>query len=186
MTSSVAAGVVAFLDAWVGARYCTRLIRNEARPRIATWLIFEIGVVMSLAAYFASQRHSMAKAALNVTDAAVVSVIVVLLLIRQRVQGISFTRTERLCLLVSCVTLAAWAMTRTAWVGFVGFQSVMCIAYVPTIESMWQWKPGLSPEPVETWGVNAVAALIGVLTDVVGSHDYVAMLYPLRAFLLCM
>jgi fucose permease len=31
-----------------------------------------------------------------------------------------------------------------------------------------------------------VAALIGVVIDVTGSHDYMAMLYPLRAFILCM
>jgi len=62
---------------------------------------------------------------------------------------------------------------------------VMTMAYLPTIESMWQWKPGRSPEPIETWSITAVAALIGVVLDVTGSHDYVAMLYPLRAFLLC-
>jgi len=70
--------------------------------------------------------------------------------------------------------------------GFVGFQVVMCVAYFPTIESVWQWR-SLSgpPEPVETWSINAVAALIGVVIDVTGSHDYIAMLYPLRAFILC-
>jgi uncharacterized membrane protein YkvI len=67
----------------------------------------------------------------------------------------------------------------------VGFQVVMAVAYFPTIESVWQWKPGQSPEPVETWSINAVAALIGVVIDVTGSHDFVAMLYPLRAFILC-
>ena len=56
--------------------------------------------------------------------------------------------------------------------------------------TMWTWLslPGwmvMSPEPVETWGMNAVAALIGVVLDATGRHDYVAMLYPLRAFLLC-
>ena len=60
----------------------------------------------------------------------------------------------------------------------------MSVAYFPTIESVWQW-PGQSPEPIETWSINAVAALIGVVIDVTGSHDFVAMLYPLRAFSLC-
>jgi uncharacterized membrane protein YkvI len=62
----------------------------------------------------------------------------------------------------------------------------MSVAYFPTIESVWQWKSSRSPEPVETWSINAVAAFIGVVIDVTGSHDYVAMLYPLRAFILCM
>jgi uncharacterized membrane protein YkvI len=178
--------VVVLLDVWVGARYCTKLIRKQTHPRLATWLIFEIGVVMSLAAYFASHDHSVAKAALNLTDAVVVTVIVAALLVGERGRKIAFTRNERLCLAISCVTLAAWTITKTAWIGFVGFQVVMSVAYLPTIENVWRWKPGRSPEPVEAWGVNAVAALLGVVVDVTGRHDYVAMLYPLRAFLLCM
>ena len=177
---------MSLLDVGVGARYCAKLIRKEAYPRIATWLIFEIGVVMSLVAYFASHDHSMVKAALNVTDAVVVTAILVSLFIEQRGAKIRFTRNEQVCLLISCVTLAAWMITKTAWIGFVGFQVVMSVAYFPTIESVWRRKSGRSPEPIETWSVNAVAALIGVVIDITGSHDYLAMLYPLRAFLLCM
>jgi uncharacterized membrane protein YkvI len=177
--------VVALLDVCVGARYCAKLIRKETYPRIATWLIFEIGVLMSLAAYFSSRDHSFVKAALNVTDAIVVTAILASLFIEQRGAKIQFTRNEQLCLVISCITLAAWAITKTPWIGFAGFQVVMSVAYFPTIESVWQWKPGRSPEPVETWTITAVAALIGVVIDVTGSHDYLAMLYPLRAFVLC-
>lgn len=173
------------LDVCVGARYCVKLIRKEAHPRIATWLIFELGVVMSLVAYFASRDHSLVKAALNLTDLVVVTVIIAALFFEQRGGKILFTRNERLCLLIAGITMVAWMITKTAWIGFVGFQVVMTMAYLPTIESMWRWRPGRSPEPVETWSINAVAALIGVMLDVTGSHDYVAMLYPLRAFLLC-
>ena len=186
VTASIcAAGVVALLDVGVGARYCVKLIRKEAHPRIATWLIFELGVIMSLAAYFASHDPSVVKAALNLTDGVVVTAIVAALFFEQRGERIRFTRNERVCLLIAGITMVAWAITKTAWIGFAGFQVVMTIAYLPTIESMWQWRPGRSPEPVETWSINAVAALIGVAIDVTGSHDYVAMLYPLRAFLLC-
>ena len=178
-----AAGVVALLDVGVGARYCVKLIRKESHPRIATWLIFELGVVMSLVAYFASGDHSLVKDALNLTDFVVVTAIVAALLFEQRGDKILFTRNERLCLLISGITMIAWMITKTAWIGFAGFQVVMTIAYLPTIESMWQWKPGTSPEPVETWSITALAALIGVVIDVTGRHDYVAMLYPLRDLL---
>ena len=173
------------LDVGVGVRYCIKLIRRETFPRIATWLIFEIGVMMSLAAFFASHDHNLVKAALNVTDGVVVTAILASLLVDGRGEKILFTRNEQLCLVISCVTLAVWAITKAAWIGFVGFQVVMCVAYFPTIESVWQWKLGESPEPIETWSITAVAALIGVFIDVTGSHDYIAMLYPLRAFILC-
>lgn len=177
---------MAFLDVWVGARYCAKLIRKESYPRISTWLIFEIGIIMSLATYFSSYSHSFVKAALNVTDGVVVTVILISLLIEQRGKGVRFTRNEQWCLVISFVTLAAWAITKTSWIGFAGFQLVMSVAYFPTIESVWQWKPSEPPEPTEMWSVSAIAALIGVVIDVTGPrHDYVAVLYPLRAFTLC-
>jgi hypothetical protein len=181
-----AAAVVVVLDLLVGARYCAKIMGGRSSPRLATWLIFELGVVMSLAAYFASGDHSLAKAALNLTDAVVVTGIIAALLIRERGGGIRFTKNERLCLVISGITIVAWAITRTAWIGFVGFQVVMTVAYAPTIESLWEVKRGGAPEPVEAWSVNAVAALIGVVVDATGRHDYVAMLYPLRACLLCL
>ena len=181
-----AAGVVVLLDVCVGARYCVKLVRGQAHPRIATWLIFELGVVMSLAAYFASRDHSVVKAALNLTDAVVVTVIIAAILIEGRGERVSFTRNEWVSLGIAGVTMVAWAVTKTAWVGVVGFQVVMSVAYLPTIESMWRWREGRSPEPVETWGINAVAALISVVVALVNGRDYVAMLYPLRAFLLCL
>ena len=181
-----AAGVVVVLDLLVGARYCAKIMGGRSSPRLATWLIFELGVVMSLVTYYASGDHSLAKAALNLTDAVVVTGIIAALLIRERGGGIRFTKNERLCLVISGITIVAWAITRTAWIGFVGFQVVMTVAYAPTIESLWEVKRGGAPEPVEAWSVNAVAALIGVVVDATGTHDYVAMLYPLRACLLCL
>ena len=183
--STCAAVVVSLLDAGVGARYCWKLIRRESHPRLATWLIFEIGVVMSLAAYFASHDHSVVKASLNLTDAIVVTAIVAAILIEQRGAKILFTRNEQLCLAISLITLAAWAITRTAWIGFTGFQIVMSVAYGPTIENLWRARPGSPPEPIDAWSVNALAAFIGIFVDVTGNRDYIAMLYPLRAFLLC-
>jgi hypothetical protein len=186
-TASIwAAGVVVVLDLLVGARYCAKIVGGRSSPRLATWLIFEIGVVMSLAAYFSSQDHSVVKAALNLTDAVVVTVVIAALWVKGRGGKIRFTTNERVCLLISVITMLAWAITKTAWVGVVGFQVVMITAYLPTIEHLWDVTRGAAPEPVETWSVNAVAALIGVGVDVTGSKDYVAMLYPLRALLLCM
>jgi len=177
---------VVVLDLLVGARYCAKIVGGRSSPRLATWLIFEIGVVMSLAAYFSSQDHSVVKAALNLTDAVVVTVVIVALLVRGRGGRIRFTTNERVCLVISVITMIAWAITKTAWIGVVGFQVVMITAYLPTIEHLWDVKRGAAPEPVETWSVNALAALIGVGVDVTGAQDYVAMLYPLRAFLLCL
>jgi hypothetical protein len=39
---------------------------------------------------------------------------------------------------------------------------------------------------MEKWGINIVIASIGIIVDITDRHDYVAMVYPLRALVLCM
>jgi hypothetical protein len=186
VSTGVAIGAVV-LDTVTGLSYCMKLARGKAQPRIATWLIFEIGVGMSLATYFASRDHSLLKAALNLTDAATVTTIIAVLLFIGRGTKLRFTRNEQLSLLLSLITLVLWGITHSDWLGFIGFQIVMSVAYVPTVESLWHWRPGPAPEPATTWFINAAAALLGILVDITGPHhDYLAMLYPLRAFMLCL
>lgn len=173
------------LDALVGTLYCVKLVRKETAPRLATWLIFEVGVLMSLAAYFSSPGSTLVKAALNATDAIVVTAILGLIVITQRTSKFQLTLNEKVCLAISCVAGAAWGITRTGWVGVAGFQVLMSVAYGPTIESVWKWQRGRPPEPLETWSLNALIGLMGAVSALTGARDYVAMLYPLRAFLLC-
>lgn len=184
--STWAAMTVVVLDFYVGARYCTKLLHKEIAPRIATWLIFELGVVMSLASYLSGKDHSLTKAALNAADCFQVTVILLTIAIEQRGRRIAFTRNEVVALGIAGMAATAWMVTGTGWIGFVGFQLVMSIAYLPTAESLWRWKAGPSPEPMEKWGINVLIALIGVSVDLTGKHDYLAMVYPLRALFLCL
>jgi uncharacterized membrane protein YkvI len=184
ITDSAAITVV-LLVFYVGARYCIKFLRGEIAPRFATWLIFEIGVAMSLASYLSGNAHSLTKAALNAADCIQVTVILFALLIGRRERKIEFTRKEVFSLWISGLATVAWIVTKTGWIGFIGFQTVMSIAYLPTIESLWHWKSGTSPEPMEKWGINILIALIGLSVDMTGRHDYLAMVYPLRALILC-
>ena len=185
-TTNLAASIVVVLVFYVGIRYCVRFLRGESSPRIATWLIFEIGVAMSLAAYLTGHDHSLTKAALNVADCFQVTVILVVLLLRRERRMLDFTRKERFSLWVAAVAGAAWILTRDGWVGFLGFQTVMTVAYLPTLESLWRWKPGKPPEPSDKWSINVLITLIGLVVDLTGKRDYLAMVYPLRALVLCL
>jgi hypothetical protein len=60
----------------------------------------------------------------------------------------------------------------------------MVVAYFPTMDSILKWKYHGSPEPAETWMMNAIAASLGALVAVI-TGDYVAMLYPLRGTVMC-
>lgn len=182
---TTAAIPVVILDVFVSARYCTKLVRGSIAPRLATWLIFELGVLLSLVAYLSSNDHSLTKAALNTTDAVLVTVILGLILRKQTGQAFRFTKNERLCLIVACLAAILWLVTKTGWVGLVGFQVVMSVAYLPTLENVWKWRPGPPPEPIDKWSINVLIAALGILPTLTGHRDYLAMIYPLRALVLC-
>ena len=184
--TNLAAMTVVALVFYVGLRYCLKFLRREISPRIATWLIFEIGVVMSLGSYLAGHDHSLTKAALNAADCVQVTIILVVLLVGHGRRKLDFTRKERLSLWVSLVAAIAWMLTKTGWVGFVGFQTVMSVAYLPTLESLWRWKSGTPPEPLDKWSINILITLLGLIVDLSGRQDYLAMIYPLRALILCL
>lgn len=184
--SDAAAVLVTVLVFYVGVRYCVKLVRRRIAPRLATWLIFEIGVVMSLASYLSGNDHHLLKAAVNVADSLQVTAILVVLLIAGRKEKVQFTPGELASMGVACVAAAVWLGTKTGWIGFLGFQVVMCLAYLPTFEGLWCWKGGASPEPMDKWATNVLIALLGIAVDVTGRHDYLAMIYPLRALLLCL
>ncbi len=183
--TNLAAITVVLLVFYVGVRYCIKIVRREISPRLATWLILQVGVAMSLASYLAGNNHSLTKAALNAADCIQVTVILLVLLFAQRGRGLHLTPGELLSLGIAGVAAAAWKVTNTGWIGFAGFQAVMSVAYLPTLESLWRWEPGAPPEPMEKWSLNIVIALMGLLVDVTGRHDYLAMVYPLRALILC-
>lgn len=82
--TNLAAITVVLLVLYVGTRYCLRFLRGEIAPRIATWLIFEIGVAMSLGSYLSGENHGLTKAALNAADCVQVTVILLVLLIGQK------------------------------------------------------------------------------------------------------
>jgi len=184
--TNLAAVAVVALVFYVGMRYCLRFLSGETSPRIATWLIFEIGVAMSLASYLAGSDHSLTKAALNLADCFQVTVILLVLLFRQGRRTIEFTSKERLSLWVSGIAATGWILTKSGWIGFLGFQTVMSVAYLPTLESLWRWKCGKPPEPLDKWSINVLITLIGLVVDLTGKRDYLAMIYPLRALILCL
>ncbi len=184
IATSCIALVSALLIVWMGIGYCLKIVRNQAHPRITTWIIFEIGVVMSLITYLSSPTHSFVRNITNTTDCVTVAGILAVLIVKRQGGKMLFLKTERWCLKIAVAVFILWSFSRSPWVGVAGFQVVMVIAYFPTFENLWHWKKDGSPEPGAIWAIETVAALLGVGIAVAG-NDYLAVLYPLRATILC-
>jgi len=118
---------------------------------------------MSWASYLAGTDHSLTKAALNVADCLQVTLILLVLFFGRGRQEVEFTRNECLSLFVSGIA-AAWLLTKTGWVGFIGHQIVMSIACLPTVEGLWNWKSGKSPEPLDKWILNVLISRASGIT----------------------
>ena len=99
--TNLAAITVVLLVFYVGVRYCIKLLRGDIAPRFAIWLIFEVGVAMSLASYLSGSDHSLTKAALNMADCIQVTVVLAALIIGQKGRTLQFTPSERLSLWLS-------------------------------------------------------------------------------------
>jgi hypothetical protein len=92
--TNLAAITIVLLVFYVGTQYCVRFLRGEIAPRIATWLIFEMSVSVSLASYLAGRDHSLTKAVLNAADCIQVTVILFVLVIGRREQKVKLTRKD--------------------------------------------------------------------------------------------
>lgn len=185
---AVAATVSALLILCTGGIYCVKIIRGKAHPAIVTWIIFEIGVTMSMATYLTSHNHSIVRNVTNAGDVFGVSAILVTLFVKRWSEKLSFSKDERLCFKVIAAAFAAWALSRDPWIANASFQVVMIVAYWPTFKKLWYWprtSPGKeSPEPFVNWTANTFAGFFGFCAALAG-RDGLAMLYPARTALFC-
>ena len=118
--TNVAAFTTVVLVFLVGGIYCLRFLRGEIAPRVATWLIFEIGVAMSLASYLSGKDHSLTNAALNVADCLQVTVISAVLLFGRKNQELCLTSNERLSLWISGLAGLGWPLPRRVGLPLLG------------------------------------------------------------------
>ncbi len=181
---SLAAMASASLILFMGGAYCLKIVHGKAHPPIATWIIFEIGVIMSLVTYLSAPYHDLVRNIANTTDCLAVTFILGTLITKNRKEGVRFHPNEWICLAVSVATFAVWLKVHMPLVGVMGFQVVMTVAYYPTYHRLWNWKRSGTPEPPSIWTAEMAAAILGIYVAASG-RDLLATLYPIRAMLMC-
>ena len=119
--SSAAAMISASLIMFMGAAYCLKIVRGKAHPPISTWIIFEIGVLMSLATYLSAPAHDLVRNVANTADCFAVTLILGTLVVKNRKEGVRFHVSDWICLAISAVTFVAWLKVHIPLVGVGGF-----------------------------------------------------------------
>jgi len=181
--------VSALLTVWMGVRYCRKVVRGDAHPPIATWFIFEIGIVMSLITYLTSHEHNVVKSITNAVDLfAVGAIFTTLLVMRRRGEKFPATKEERenqrWCFRIITCAFLLWAASHNPWVANVSFQVVMIVAYWPMVKRLRRWREEKSPEPFDAWAVSATASFFGLCAALIGGGG-LAVFYPLRSVIFC-
>src|SRR3989344_1847954 len=140
--------VVALLMGAMGARCCWLIVAGGVQPALATWLIFEVAVVLSLTSYFATNDSDWVSNIANTVDSVTVTAILGTLILFGDGREWQFGRVEIGCLVAAGGIVVFWRVSRNAMAANLAIQTIMVAAYVPTLVRLWH-----SPENTESFGV---------------------------------
>ncbi len=166
------------LTLWMGGRYSYFVIRKQVRPTLTTWLIFETGIVLSLASYFSSKQPDPVSNIANVVDFVDVLMIILAITIFGKPGAWKFESYEQACLWIAGVGLVIWAVSGRPFISNLAFQSVMVVAYGPLWKKLRHAKE--NPESLGCWTIACVAASLAFVTGYL-SADKWGMIYTARA-----
>lgn len=141
--------------------YCPLIIKRRVTPPPATWIIGSIAMNISAWSYYMTGRawidnvivYSAALEILIVTTTLVVS------LARQGELIVSFDRVQKACLVTMACILGYWYINRDAEVTFITTQTMMVLAYVPTVAKGLKVKRAF--DAIGNWGLILLATVVG-------------------------
>ncbi len=181
MITKVLPYITALLMGFVGLRYSYLTISRKSQPALATWLLFSVTTILSLATYFSTKNHSISANILNVMDVFMCNLIALSIVVTNY-KNIRFTRLEIICLIASGGILLLWAATKNPTAANILLQLIITIGYFPTIARLWIFKE--ETESLSIWIVIWLATLSGLISASL-RYDTLATVYALRALLFC-
>ncbi|MFA5872282.1 MAG: hypothetical protein WC858_06230 [Parcubacteria group bacterium] len=145
----------------VAARYSWLICTDKnTSPVLATWILFLAASFLSFWTYWNTREHSLIGNMTNFSDLIAVTVILGSILIaRGKESRLGFTKFQFFCLIASGIILILWKLGNfSPKTSNMLLQTIMTIAYFPTLGKLWSAKN--NPEPIEVWsGVMIVSSL---------------------------
>lgn len=167
--------VLAFLSALVMMSavlwYCPLIIRRKVAPPPATWIIASVAMTISALAYYATGRSWIDGVTVyaSTVEILIVTTVLHISLFRHKEFSISFDWIQKLSLAIMAGILVYWYFNRNASVTFVTTQSLMLVAYIPTVAKLLKLKKAF--DSIGNWGIIFLASIIGgVIPFVNGNH----------------
>lgn len=171
----VAAIMAAF--AW---RYGIKIRRREIEPPLSTWILFLVGVAVSLVFYGLEEEWDLVSGITNVGDLAVVSSVIVCLLVWGD-RTVRFKRWERYYLAAGGLAVFYGIVSGDLWNSSLLGQGLIVVGYVPMWHKMVVEKR--NTESFATWTIVLCADLVAIV-PAIKEGNVLSAIYVIRAFVL--
>jgi len=162
-------------DGW----YCRQAMLGVIAPTLATWVVFEVGSVLSLASYhkYNQGKHPLISNVANHIDPVVVAVVASFVALSPKVDS-RFRPWDYACLALAGVAVVVWRTTHSEIKANVIAQSVMGMGYAPMLLRMIREQR--NTESFLMWSVSLVVAGL-LLIPPVRHKNRLGILYIGRA-----
>lgn len=160
--------------------YCPLIITRRVTPPPATWIIGSIAMNISAWSYYMTGRSWIDNIVVYTAAFEIVIVTGVLLtsLYRHQELVVSFDWVQKVSLASMAAILTYWYFNRDAAVTFVTTQTLMVVAYIPTVVKGFRLKKAF--DSIGNWGWISASAMVGGVIPFL-SGNQLAQLASLRA-----
>lgn len=156
-----------------GAIYYTFLIRKrEVRPALASWIILSVAFALSYATYWDSPKHSITGNIANLVALAnvvCISAVLIWTLWKDELLHLEFTPWQTGCLVASGLIFVFWQVTDKAMLAFLLVQSMLVVAYIPTVQKIWGMEE--NTDSTIMWGSVFAGSIIGLAPAVLAGDE---------------
>lgn len=177
----ICALIVVLIMALFAFRYGYQIRRREIKPRLATWIVFLVGVSLTLGFYVLEEDWDLISGVNNAVDLLVVIANIVCVLVWAD-PTVRFRPWEKYYFLAAGFIVLYGALSGDLLSSNLFGQILICLGYLP----MW-WEmveTGKNSESFTAWGLGLAAPVVGLVPSLVDGNVLSAV-YVIRTIIMC-
>jgi hypothetical protein len=161
-----------------------KIYKKRVEPTLSTWLIFCSATSLSLASYLSTPNKNYLASALNGADV-FTDVLIILTTIFFAATGWKIKPFEKYYLLGLIFIAGFWLFTKDAFNANLLIQSLLVLAYFPTLHNLIKQKR--NTESFAVWGIillSTTFSLYPTFNSWQQKGNYLAFIYSARSFVM--
>src|SRR3989344_3322830 len=160
--------------------YIRGIVRGNVLPTKSSWLIFAVVAVLNLSSFLAA-RFDVVSGMSFISDTFFYMVIAVIIFAFSR-ERIRFKKFEKYYFFAAFVCATFWFVSNNPFATNLLAQLLLTIGYIPTIHNLLLSKE--STESKFSWILWTTGSFL-ILYPAIANHNTLAIIFSLRAIVLC-